>query len=973
MITLASLAVLVVGATQGSTARPMATVGAYKIDGRDVPATVSSSPGPISASDSVLTFEGSKYLIGAQGNFVRRFRADGGWSEVRSEMARPLPSPAPMPWRVKVFLLSRSNLVDVAPNGLARFRNSHMEASEIAHVHEAIARFAAMAESASQRRLTIRIDLETDLDPVPQIAERGKPPFGPEFLNDYLTPRLNGGLYEAEDKIYRGPYDSVFVIHAGFSLPTPDTIVQNTAVTPIGFYTQGRPLGPDALSISLFNGWVNHLEFAAKKAGYSFGSGVDSLSVPTPGEFAQGFGPLREPNAVFKGSMWTKVNGSAATPTETYLARRSPIDIAPRPWAEVADDPFAKLPFLTTERLASLAGATGLSVLPGWRTTFLVQGVPAVDPTHPFAPDQHLSVGHEAVVRLETSSPARSLLLVDALYAELFGAGIASEYRPLAAGWVELAGRRFLVLQVENLPRNVPEASLISLPGNPWQGRVPAVSIQPANGLPPVVDLIPDGSTAAKVPVSGGFTVSNQNDPERGNVIAIQVGGLVRIGSALLLGHRGGPTLFSPGDRQYLSFFVKTTNAEPMNLRFAHTGGAPDHILRIFGRWPAPSEAESDSKKEVILPPGDGWKHVVIDLRAHDISVVSALWLEASEYVGCWPSPQFTPPTILVDDVKVSETAPGPVSEVGTISATVPNATASDPVARALFAAGSPLDTEESRTAVSALLKDPADDVRLNAVRAFIRTKSPGVEPALGEVLTSLNPILAASAADALGFQASEAAHAILKRAVEIGPFDFTRVNAARALAHWKEPKLTATFSLMLTSPSWRGRANAATALGAMPGDSSQLVLMAFLHEVDPAVRLAVTKAANVGNEEVCKRLLWSAVNDPLDELRAMSSYRLIQSGKANYVTEALKGIRDDSVGMRRRLLELLRANPIEGARPALRLAVADTSPEIRAEALRTFAAWPGAVRREEVENAFRDQDPRVIAALSELRQAKGL
>jgi len=492
-------------------------------------------------------------------------------------------------------------------------------------------------------------------------------------------------------------------------------------------------------------------------------------------------------------------------------------------------------------------------------------------------------------------------------------------------------------------------------------------------GQDPIAALAPDGSTAASVPASGAFQVSDAVDAERGGVLSIRISGLVRKGGALLLGRRNGPAIFEPSRHPYLSFFVHATSPEPMNLRFATADGSADRIVRLFGRWPSPAEVGDDSALEVSLPAGAGWKHVVVDMRPLNLPAVAAVWLESSEWAGYWPAAQSEFPLILLDDLKVTMAAPGPALELVAQRLGTGNATAADPEMRAAHAVRADLKDAASLASVIALSEDPAEFVQLNALRALGNARTEESEAALIKGLSTINPLLASAAAESLAKMETPTAWAALKRAVEIGPFDFTRVFAARAMAQRKDPLLVATLSLMLTSPSWRGRGYAAQALGAIPGDRPQLVLMAFLHEVDPGARRAVTLAADVENNEVCKRLLWSAVNDPSDELRALSCFRLIQSGKANFVSEGLKGVRDDSVGMRRRLLELLRETPIESARPALRLAISDTSPEVRADALRTMAAWPGPVPRADYESVLNDRDPRVQAALAELRQSKGV
>ena len=77
------------------------TLGTYNIGGRDVAAVVPSAEGPIGASAKVVTLDGEKYLVDPSGRFVRHFRANGGWSEVREgyAAAKAAISPQTPEWR----------------------------------------------------------------------------------------------------------------------------------------------------------------------------------------------------------------------------------------------------------------------------------------------------------------------------------------------------------------------------------------------------------------------------------------------------------------------------------------------------------------------------------------------------------------------------------------------------------------------------------------------------------------------------------------------------------------------------------------------------------------------------------------------------------------------------------------------------------------------------------------------------------
>lgn len=958
---------------------PRVTLGTYSIGGRDVPATVPGEPGPLTDGARTLTVGEDKYLVSPEGRFIRRFRASGGWSEVREgyAAAKALITPLTPEWRVKVFVLPRTDILDVAPDGLARIRRATMEASEIAHVNESLARFAAMAEASGRGKIRIKVDVEVDHDPAYDFAgvKQGNPrpnvyaPYGPQHWEEYLRPRINGGLFEAEDRVYRGPYDSVFVVHSGLTVSSPRFFVNDSLVVPIAFYAEGLPLGREALANALFDGWTQQLGFAAFKCGYINGPNL-GFNAPTPAEQSQGWRVHFSPDSMFTGSMWGSVFARDEATTEQYLARSSTEEPSPRDWADVSDNPFAKLPRLTLDQLAQRMGAKSLSYDLAKGQVFVSEGVEQPDVSGSSA-NNAWTPWVEASVVLYYGNGTRQLTLVNPLYTELFGKGLPASAEPKALGWLLVPGASFLVFDSKAIAPGKPEVAMLEVPGFEWKGPDPEPSLLGA-GQETAFELSPSAGTANSLRATGGMALADAQDSERGEVLSVKVLGLVRTGELVLAGRPFGPAIVDPETHPFLSFWIRPQRAEPMEV-VVYPVDKPEKTVGLFGEWPLPSEFGTFPSDPVQLQivNGDAWQHVVIDLRKLGTGRVSAVALRASRFVGYWPSEQALPPTVLLDDIKITKTAPGPETAHLQTSMPAPDAASADRVARALFAAQATDATDKA--VLTPLLRDGNDLVRLNAARAFQRIKHLEAEPGLVECLKSIEPRIAEAAVQALAFQGTPTAWEQVERAVRSGPFDYTRLFATQALATRKDPKDVATFSLMLTSRSAHGRRAGAEAIGPIAKGQQQLVLMAFLVELDPSVRLAATRGADMSVEDVCKRVLWSAVNDPSDEVRAWSCMRLIQSGTAKYVNEGLKGVRDESLGMRRRLLQLMRAHPLEAHRPALRIAVADVSPTVRADALRAFSALPGEVKPEEIENTLNDPDPRVKAALTELRKAKGV
>ena len=205
-----------------------------------------------------------------------------------------------------------------------------------------------------------------------------------------------------------------------------------------------------------------------------------------------------------------------------------------------------------------------------------------------------------------------------------------------------------------------------------------------------------------------------------------------------------------------------------------------------------------------------------------------------------------------------------------------------------------------------------------------------------------------------------ELARPELIRIIKYGLTDRVRGVAARALSAYKDPKSAGDILVLLANRTAQTRLDAAEALGNLPGKEAGIIRMAFIQQSDPAIKLAVTVTADPSDEYQMRKLLWSAVNEPSDEVRLQSGLRLIESPIASFRADGYKVVRDDSYDVRRRFVLALGDHPKEAHRDALRLAVVDSSPTVRAAAVEALAKLPQGISPEEVESLFRDEDPRV-------------
>jgi HEAT repeat protein len=309
-----------------------------------------------------------------------------------------------------------------------------------------------------------------------------------------------------------------------------------------------------------------------------------------------------------------------------------------------------------------------------------------------------------------------------------------------------------------------------------------------------------------------------------------------------------------------------------------------------------------------------------------------------------------------------------PLAEVSRLDGE-PSAKSTKLYERAHFAATADAAKAEE---VMVLLNDRWDLVRLNACAYFARHPYPAAELRLADLSRSVDAWVSKAAIDALVALNTETAWAAVKRTMSIGPDDSNRQFAVRAMAKRTDHGLAGLMSALYGARSWRTRQAAVETIATLPSQESTLLLVAFLQEVDPSVRLSVTRLADMTNEVVCKRILWSSVNDPSEAVRAESYSRLAQSSLPVFAAEGLKGVRDESWTVRHEVVVALGALGKEPYRPAFRAAVADAHPWVRAAALDAMAALPGPVARDEYLNTLTDPHPAVSGAVKRLHAAKG-
>ena len=440
-------------------------------------------------------------------------------------------------------------------------------------------------------------------------------------------------------------------------------------------------------------------------------------------------------------------------------------------------------------------------------------------------------------------------------------------------------------------------------------------------------------------PIGPETTARIVKDPTRGSVLLVQEGGALRGGGMVLPIVEGAP--LDPAKTSTLAFWMRSEALDPVVLQLNR------HAVRI-GR-------------DVPFAYDGGWHRVKIDLRPAGTKVDRVLIAPDAPSRAAGRD-TIGPIAAWFSDFEASGEAPDPKPD-----AEAPSPTSSNAEARARWAATAGAG-EERR----ALLKDASEGVRANAVASALARPDAADEPALIEdSLYTFEPTVFTPALKALGNLKTATAREALRRAVRIAAADRGRGLAAEILAEGGDERLVAEFVGLNQARSSAARRAAIRALGRIKGSEAALMRMAYLPQNDPSVKLEATRTADPNDDYQGRKLLWSAVNEPSDAVRLESLRRLASSNVPEFRAEGLRGVHDDSVGVRVGLLRAWAADPSPSVLPAIRDALDDRAPRVRAAALAALAALPGAVEPKDL--PFDDPDPRVQVALLRLCAAKGI
>lgn len=246
--------------------------------------------------------------------------------------------------------------------------------------------------------------------------------------------------------------------------------------------------------------------------------------------------------------------------------------------------------------------------------------------------------------------------------------------------------------------------------------------------------------------------------------------------------------------------------------------------------------------------------------------------------------------------------------------------------------------------------------------------------PRLAQLARSAQPAVAIHAVRALErLNTDKVAVDALRYALDIGPFEHARFGAAVAVGANPTAATAPALATMLTASEWSTRLEAVKGLAKVRTRDTNFILLAMLPDREATVRRAIIESVDLSLELANRRLLFAAVNDPVETVRIAAVLRLVKDGQGTFRTEALAAIREESPFVRASLLEFIERNPAEDLRRTVLLGLGDRDPRVRLRAVAALAKQPGTLRREELAQVLNDGNADVRAAAEALARERGI
>jgi HEAT repeat protein len=211
-------------------------------------------------------WRGFTYLGGAPGQVDSAYTIFDDWQKVADGAA----GEGAIDWRVKVFLFQRSLTVGRDARGVLRPNNAWMQFDRTEDARRAVRRVQAWIAKETNGAVRLVPEIVVEEETIRDEAGEESKPFDVDFAQEYLAPRVNGGLYDAEDGVYRGPYHSVVYVLPGYADSIRSlTIVNGTPTARLHSAVTDFPYGSGGLEVTLMSAMMEHFQERLRMQGQS--------------------------------------------------------------------------------------------------------------------------------------------------------------------------------------------------------------------------------------------------------------------------------------------------------------------------------------------------------------------------------------------------------------------------------------------------------------------------------------------------------------------------------------------------------------------------------------------------------------------------------------------------------------------------------------------------------------------------------
>lgn len=268
-----------------------------------------------SVPDNVREWTGFGYLPTGSRTLPAVLPTSTDWSTLNMEVA-----PNAAVWRTKVVILRRVDRNQERGGKLFWPGHHDLPPASVTRVRRALVQLHSLAAALTKGSCNLVLDISEEADTL--TTDRGDLT---KVVEKYLAPRFNGGRYDAEDGIFRGPYQSVIVIHP-LGGEGRETEVHQTPVTLVGLPDVYGLDVDGGIATSLAQVWVDSVRRRAALAGFTtWETGNLDRALP--------LGTLESPLPYVPNGDWAPVLAGADDTTDARLKLQA---FSPKPSGPLA-------------------------------------------------------------------------------------------------------------------------------------------------------------------------------------------------------------------------------------------------------------------------------------------------------------------------------------------------------------------------------------------------------------------------------------------------------------------------------------------------------------------------------------------------------------------------------------------------------------------------------------------------------------